>query len=710
MSLGNRGKILALDDTPASLRLLCDILKADGYEVMATDSGELALHVAHVRMPELILCDLFMPEMDGFEFCSRLKADPRTRDIPLMFISGSTLFDERLKAFEFGAVDFVSKPFRREELLARVRTQLNLFRLSQNLEAQVQARTQALEHSEARFRVLIEQAPEAIFVYDVDNTCVVDANPRAEVLTGLKRDELIGQSALALYDPNVSEPNDLIPSISTHVALALSGNTAVFERGVRHQNGHSTLCEVRLVQLPGERRLLRASFIDISARHAAQKRAEYLARHDVLTGLSNRFGLFQHLEQSITSATEQGEGFAILTLDLDGFKFINDWRGHAVGDVLLSQLALRLKDLISGNGVVTRPGGDEFIVVLQAAPPSQLRARAKEFGAQILREVGRPFVLESMEFRVTASIGLSLFPEHGQDIDSLMRNGDLAMYQSKRAGGGQMRCYDIGMSDALQERLTLEADLAQALDEGQFELYYQPQIDLCSDQIVGMESLIRWSHPTRGLVSPAIFIPIAEQSGLIIPLGAWVMREACRQLMQWRNEGLADGLTMAVNVSPVQFSTPSLLDEVKSILNDTGLPPECLDLEITESSIMASAQDSINVMQALRKLGVLISVDDFGTGYSSLAYLRQFPLNYLKIDQSFVRDIGIQKDGTALCQTITMLAHQLGFEVIAEGVETQQQLEVLRSMECELAQGFFFSRPLPAEKLKAFMLDFNRTV
>jgi len=378
--------------------------------------------------------------------------------------------------------------------------------------------------------------------------------------------------------------------------------------------------------------------------------------------------------------------------------------------VLLSQLALRLKDLISGNGVVTRPGGDEFIVVLQAAPPSQLRARAKEFGAQILREVGRPFVLESMEFRVTASIGLSLFPEHGQDIDSLMRNGDLAMYQSKRAGGGQMRCYDIGMSDALQERLTLEADLAQALDEGQFELYYQPQIDLCSDQIVGMESLIRWSHPTRGLVSPAIFIPIAEQSGLIIPLGAWVMREACRQLMQWRNEGLADGLTMAVNVSPVQFSTPSLLDEVKSILNDTGLPPECLDLEITESSIMASAQDSINVMQALRKLGVLISVDDFGTGYSSLAYLRQFPLNYLKIDQSFVRDIGIQKDGTALCQTITMLAHQLGFEVIAEGVETQQQLEVLRSMECELAQGFFFSRPLPAEKLKAFMLDFNRTV
>ncbi|MBB1520860.1 two-component system response regulator [Aquipseudomonas guryensis] len=700
----DKGTILIVDDTLASLRLLADTLKQEGYRVHAAASGELALRSAEAAPPDLVLLDVRMPGIDGFETCRRLKANPLTCNIPLIFLSAVTESDDKVKGFDLGAVDFLSKPFDRNELLARVATHLKLYQLSSRLESLVEQRTLALGESEERFRSMIEQAPEAIFLFDVELNHFVEVNRKALQLTGRSRQELLAGDIESLYG-DLPQPDGLPASqtISVNHSAALAGQEVVFERVLRHADGHGVVCEMRLVMLPGkEHRLLRASFVDISARRAAEARINYLAHHDMLTGLANQYSLQQQLQQRMASAQLSRALLAVLVLDLDAFKLINEVRGHQVGDRLLAEVARRIETTLSGQGVAARQGGDEFIILLDGLPTKEHAAAITQ---QILQVLAAPYLIDGGEIMTSASIGVCLFPDDGEDHLELISKADMAMYQAKSQGGQRYAFFDESLKQQLFNRVQVEADLRTAIKENQFILYYQPQVSLAEGRVTGLEALIRWQHPEKGLIPPNAFIPIAEQTGLITTLDTWSLREACRQLKEWQSAGLAD-VTVSVNLSAQQFQDSELLSLVATTLSETGLSPEYLDLEITESCAMSSPACAITIMQALTELGVSISIDDFGTGYSSLAYLKQFPIETLKIDRSFVMNIESDDKVASLCDSIAHLAHRLGLRVVAEGVETEEQLKFLVSAACDIVQGYFFSKPLSVANVLPFASNF----
>jgi diguanylate cyclase (GGDEF)-like protein/PAS domain S-box-containing protein len=693
-----KSTILAVDDTLASLKLLSDILKEEGYDVRAAQSGELALRSALAETPDLILLDIRMPGIDGFETCRQLKMRANTDTVPIIFLSATTDMEEKIQGFHCGAVDFISKPFQREELLARVQTHLNLHRLSHRLETMVVERTKALQESEERFRVLVEQAPDAILLFDLDNNSILELNANAELLWGWSRSELLSTDILSLYCHD--QQPQLIETIKYQQDLALAGQKAQFECEILPRNGRAVPCEVKLVRLPaGERRFLRASFIDISERRISEAQILYLAHHDVLTGLANRFSLQQKLSAQIAEAENRGEQLAVMMLDLDSFKTINDARGHHVGDLLLTQVAERLRKLLADKAIVARQGGDEFIVVMSHI---HSRTEVEAWAAAINEALAAPYDLNGKQLLTAASIGISLYPEDGTLGDELIRNSDLAMYQAKQRARGGAYFFNAELSVALLNRLSLEEDLRIAVQERQFELHYQPQLNLLTGKVFGVEALVRWRHPDKGLISPAAFIPVAEETGIIVAMGEWILYEACRQLKAWQDQGM-NGVKVSVNLSAAQFQNEKLLTTVKQVLAATGLKAQYLDLEITETSAMVSPADAIVVMKDLSDLGVSISIDDFGTGYSSLAYLKQFPISTLKIDRSFVKDVEEDEDDAALCDVTTLLAHRLNLRVVAEGVETPGQLKFLTSIACDHIQGYLFCRPLPANEVLPFI-------
>ena len=440
-------------------------------------------------------------------------------------------------------------------------------------------------------------------------------------------------------------------------------------------------------------------FRDVSAARATALEIAHSAQHDFLTGLPNRTLLNDRIGRAIAQAGRYKKKVVVLFLDLDGFKHINDSLGHPVGDKLLQSVARRLSDSVRGGDTVSRQGGDEFIVLLTEVT-ELLDASAK--AGKILKALAEAHSTDHHELHVTGSIGISVYPDDGLDAETLIKNADTAMYQAKANGRQSYQFFKPAMNVRAVERQSIEENLRRALKQGEFELHYQPKINLKTRAIIGAEALIRWTHPSRGSVPPAEFIPVAEDSGLIVPIGAWVLREACRQSRAWTDAGLP-AMTMAVNVSSMEFANEDFLEGVFSTLSETGMPHNRLELELTESVLMKRAESAVAVLHALRNKGIRVAVDDFGTGYSSLSYLRKFPVDALKIDQSFTRQISSDGDDSVIVKAVIGMAHSLKLKVIAEGVETLEELQFLCAHHCDEAQGYHFSQPLPALQFETML-------
>jgi diguanylate cyclase (GGDEF)-like protein/PAS domain S-box-containing protein len=536
-------------------------------------------------------------------------------------------------------------------------------------------------------------SPEAIIITDRDN-CIIAANPALTELTGYAFEELEG------VNPNILASGLTPPEVYQEMwdSLQESG----FWQGElidRTKEGKvypkwTTIAAIRDEQDRITHYM--ASFFDITERKAAEERIQYLAHHDTLTGLYNRFSLEDRLSQAIVQARREQGQLALLFIDLDRFKLINDSLGHHVGDQLLIEVGRRLQGAVRESDIISRLGGDEFLVVLTNIRDSMAAAGMAE---KILERLGDTHEIDGRQLSSSASVGISIFPDDGQDGDALMKHADTAMYHAKEQGRNNYQFFTATMNAEAQERIALEHDLRTALIEQQFELYYQPKWETADGRLSGVEALIRWNHPERGLVSPMKFIPIAEEVDLISELGQWVLTEACRQQARWHASG-ARNLTMAVNLSPKQLRHPALVDRVQGVMQAYGIGDGMLELEVTETAAMSNAEFAVKQLEAMRRVGVNLAIDDFGTGYSSLAYLKSFPIQTLKLDRSFVSGIENDPNDAAICAATIALAHNLGLKVVAEGVETEAQRSFLIEHMCDFLQGYLLSRPLPAEEVE----------
>ena len=549
------------------------------------------------------------------------------------------------------------------------------------------------KESEARYRGLLEAAPDAMVVVDPSGKIVL-LNVQAEKRFGYRRDELIGQPVKNIIPKGFAERLIADALRSAEDAMEQQIGTGIDLTG-RRKDGSEFPIEIMLSPLENaEGILVTAAIRDITTRKKAEALIIHSSEHDFLTGLPNRMLLNDRISQAILLALRHRRRVAVLFLDLDGFKHINDSLGHPTGDKLLQSVGKRLVDCVRGSDTVSRQGGDEFVVLLseeEALEDASVTAR------RMLRAVAEAHFIDQHDLHVTCSVGISRYPDDGVNAETLIKNADTAMYQAKENGRQTYQFFKAAMNVRAVERQSIEEALRRALERQEFVVHYQPKINLKTGKITGAEALLRWTHPTRGPVSPAQFIPVAEDCGLILPIGSWVLRQACQQAQAWVAAGLPLG-TMAVNISAIHLREENFVDSVFAIFKETGLDPRLLEIELTESVLMKHAEHTASILKALRARGVQVAVDDFGTGYSSLSYLRKFPIDALKIDQSFVSQITAVPDETIIVKAVISMGRNLKFRVIAEGVETQEQLAFLQAHKCDEAQGYYFSRPVLPEQ------------
>lgn len=555
--------------------------------------------------------------------------------------------------------------------------------------ARVQAETMLNIHHRA-----LEASRNGVLIVDIqqpDNP-IVYVNPAFEKITGYTTQEVLGRNPRFLYGKDPEQPE----LAGIHAALGQRHEGSVVLRNFR-KDGSLFWNDLYIAPVRNEAGQIThyvGIINDITDHRRYEEQLERQANHDELTGLPNRNLMQDRLHQAIVQAERDAGTVAVLFLDLDQFKVINDSLGHRVGDMLLKVMAQRLEGCLREGDTVARYGGDEFIIIL----PDLTRLQDVTLVAErILAAASQPVEVEEHDLQVTISIGASLYPYDGKDVDTLLKNADAAMYRAKALGRNNFQCYTAELNHRIMERLTLTAQLRHALDRGEFILHYQPQVDLQTGHIIGMEALVRWQHPELGLVSPARFIPLAEETGLIGPLGEWVMRSACAQNKAWQEAGLPP-ICVTVNLSARQLAQRDLVQTIVKVLEETGLDPKYLELELTESGVMTHPEEMLGRLRQLKEVGLRISLDDFGTGYSSLSYLKRFPFDKLKIDQSFARDITSDPNDAAIALTIIAMAQSLKLRVTAEGVETQGQLDYLTRHGCDEIQGYYFSPPIPGEE------------
>lgn len=706
----SKGNILIVDDTPENLHLLSTTLTEQGYDVRGVVSGAMGLRAARLAPPDLILLDIMMLELDGYQVCRQLKASAQTREIPVIFLSALDDTIDKVKAFASGGADYITKPFQIEEVLVRVKNQLaiqaakaEIHQLNMVLEQRVRERTQELwginaelQSSEARFRLITENMSDLICLHE-PNGDYLYLSPSCQTLLGFQEHELLGSHPQDLFHPDDLERQQSQAYLSTSKDQPFSTTYRI-----RKKSGEYIWVETLakpIISRSGEVARIVTSSRDITARVWAEEQLVYAAVHDALTGLPNRILFMEKVDRALQQA-KQDEAylFAILFIDLDRFKLVNDSLGHLVGDRLLVAVARLLEECLRSTDTVARLGGDEFTLLLNEL---QSVADAIQIAERIQAKLKFPFDLEGHTVLTTASIGIVLgSPAYEQSLD-LLRDADIAMYRAKDAGKSRYEIFDRTMHAQTLHLLQLETALRRAIAQNEFLLYYQPIVSLVTGRLTGFEALVRWQHPDQGLICPDAFIPVSEDSGLILPIGRWVLWEACRQLRDWQLQlPAAENLTVSVNLSSRQIKEPNFVTQLDQILSETGLSGSSLNLEITESMMIENTEAVSAMLLQIRERQIQLGIDDFGTGYSSLSYLHRFSVNSLKIDRTFINCMSLEDEKSGIVRAIITLAHTLGMEVIAEGVETPHQLNLLKSLACEFAQGYFFARPLNCESAR----------
>jgi diguanylate cyclase (GGDEF)-like protein/PAS domain S-box-containing protein len=691
--------ILIVDDEAQNRRLLAVLLQPEGYSTSSVASGKEALDSISDSAPDLILLDIMMPGMDGYQLASILKANPATANIPIIMVTAHLERSVRLASLDAGVEEFLTKPVDRAELWLRVR---NLLRLkaygdlkihSALLEQQVQLRTVELQ----RFRTAMDATADAILLISRKTLKFVEVNATACNLFGYMRDEMF-----AIGPTELGMGNHTQLAMQYDEMIAGGHNGELEEAPLWRKDGSAVQVEIHRQALRyGDDWTIVGVLRDISERKKAEQRLQHLAHHDALTGLPNRTLFYETLERTQALAFDNGWLMAVLFIDLDHFKNVNDSLGHAIGDELLVQFSNRLTQCVRVRDTVGRLGGDEFALILMIQEGQQGAAVV----AQKIRGVLQlPFDLSGHHVSITASIGITVYPDDSSDPDTLIMYADTAMYQAKQAGRDTYRFFTAEMNIAVQARLDLETALRKAVERQQFVLHYQPKVHLHSGSVSGLEALLRWERPGYGSVSPADFIPVLEESGMIIAVGNWVIAAACAQIAAWLDSPIG-AVKVSINVSGKQFIEGDLDDAIGRNLAANGIPAELLELELTETSLMINTGHTADMLDRLKRRGIQVSIDDFGTGYSSLAYLRRFPIDKLKIDIAFIRDVTTNPDDAAIVQAIIGMAHSLKLDVIAEGVETAAQLNYLRRHHCDEIQGYYFSRPLDAEAVTGLLRE-----
>ena len=693
--MNTTGRILVVDDDAGGRRLTRATLKKAGFDVAEVGDGEQALAAMRAEMPDLVLMDVSMPVMDGFTACAELRKLPGGARIPVVMMTGLDDVESIERAFEVGATDFITKPINWVILAHRVRYMLRASSAINHLNQNQRRLSNAQRIGEMgdwvwdvrRDRIVPSEQAWRIFGHDEPDTSLQGAG-FMDILHPEDQERV-----RAAYDRAIANGD----------AFAIEHRIIRSGGELRHVHQQVEVIEYdtagRAVQLAG-------AVHDITRRKDNEEQIRRLAYFDTLTGLPNRLLFTEQLLKALADAERQNAQLAVLFVDLDHFKRVNDTLGHSAGDELLRVVSARLAqsvrplDSISrqrgeleGNSIA-RLGGDEFIVMLSELNGA---ADAAAVARRLVAALAEPVTVQGTEFYVSASVGIAMYPFDGTDIDTLLMNADTAMYRAKEAGRGGFQFYDRSMNARALERLVMETMLRRALERNEFVLHYQPRVSLATGAIVGAEALIRWQHPERGLVSPREFISLAEETSLVIPIGEWAMGEVCRQSAAW----LAAGLTtvpVAVNLASTHLRERNLPDMVQRMLTQHGLPAANLEVEVTESVLMADPELSVATARRLNELGVHLSIDDFGTGYSSLSYLKRLPISALKIDQSFVRDIASDPDDAAIITAIIAMAHTLKLKVIAEGVETEAQRLFLQVHGCDEYQGYLKSHPVQASE------------
>lgn len=711
----DKSHILIVDDTPANIDVLGSILM-DHYEISAAINGPIAIEVAtSPNPPDLILLDIMMPEMDGYDVARELKSRQKTRTIPIIFVTAKSEDEDEALGLSLGAVDYIRKPVSPAVTLARINSHLELKKHRDRLKAVAEQKTneawasekllknQSLQLNRVEdelkstevtaeknfiyFQELFTNSPYGIILLDTDSR-IIRSNKSFIRLTGYSQADLCSMSLEILWSRKTDRQRS-----RELTSLAMKRKVGSLESALYHKKGNPV--PVSALSHPViYREQVQGVFIifqDISERKFYEAKLKHQAYHDVVTGIPNRAYFNDRLDQAIKLKQSSSDySFAVLLIDLDRFKTVNDTMGHQAGDKLLNTVTSRIKFCLRSADTIARLGGDEFAILI---PNINEPHQVFKIAERIKATCAAPFNINEEEVSISASTGIVMDITPDDTREQIIRNADLAMYHAKAKGRGCFKVYRKAMHDKAVKKLSIEKRLRHAIENNHLLLFYQPIFSVSTQQIKGFEALIRWNDPDQGMILPDQFIPVAEESGLIIPMGQWVINQACKQLKSWKKEGIINSrFFISVNVSIKQFLQKGFAASLNATVGSCGLAPEDIRLEITESLLMEHTAHAVKILKKLKDKGFLLAIDDFGTGYSSLSYLKNFPVDIVKIDREFINTL--EKNNIEIVKSIISMSNSLGLSVVAEGVENREQLDILNNLSCENAQGYYYAKPL----------------